>query len=296
MATYANPVEIIKKDIYIIKNDINDKLYVGQSRNPKKRFNEHCKKSNSKYSLISRAIQKYGREHFSLEVVEHNIELYNEREKYWISALNTLAPYGYNVLRGGDEPPIRYGDDSSQCKLTDEELCKLKKDLRDTDESLMSLAKKYNISKKQVLRINHGVSRCVLGEQYPIRQSPNRNGKLSEEDVDAIIDLLKYSYFFNGEIARMFGVQVHAISDINDGSRHRRNGEKYPIRDWKSSGVILFTYEQVTDIIDLLRNSNLSLNKIAKKYNVYVQSIQQINSGSAKKYRRDGISYPIRSF
>ena len=215
---------------------------------------------------------------------------------YWISTLNTFAPCGYNVLRGGDEPPRHYGDSSPQCKLTDHELRNLKMDLRDTDMSLSSIANKYNISKKQVLRINHGVSRCSLGERYPIRQAPNQNGKLTDEAVDTIIDLLKYSYFFNGEIARMFGVEVHAISKINEGLMHRRDFEKYPIRTWKSSGVILFTYEQVTEIIDLLRNSDLSLNKIAKKYNVYVQSIQQINSGSAKKYRRDGVSYPIRSF
>ena len=60
-----------------------------------------------------------------------------------------------------------------------------------------------------------------------------------------------------GDIARMFGVDVHAISKINSGESHKRTNIEYPIRDWKSSGVILFTYEQVTEIIELLKNSNL---------------------------------------
>ena len=40
---YVNPVGIIKKDIYIIKNDLNDKVYIGQSINSEERFKSHCK-------------------------------------------------------------------------------------------------------------------------------------------------------------------------------------------------------------------------------------------------------------
>ena len=60
---YANPVGIIKKDIYIIRNNINGKVYIGQSQNAIRRFKEHCKPSNSN-SIIGKAIQKYGKENF----------------------------------------------------------------------------------------------------------------------------------------------------------------------------------------------------------------------------------------
>ena len=108
--------------------------------------------------------------------------------------------------------------------------------------------------------------------------------------------MLKHTYFLNGEIAKMFGVDVHAISNINNGLSHKIDGVSYPIRNWKSSGVVLFTYEQVTEIIDLLQNSTMSLNQIAKKYNVHVQPIQEINNGISKKYRREEIVYPIRNY
>lgn len=48
-------MEVIKKDIYIIKNDINDKVYIGQSVNSQERFRSHCK-PNKDHSLIDYAI------------------------------------------------------------------------------------------------------------------------------------------------------------------------------------------------------------------------------------------------
>lgn len=293
--SYASPVGIIRKDIYIIKNDINTKVYIGQALDSKNRFQSHCKKNNDN-SLIDKAIQKYGKEHFWFEILESQIENYNEREKYWIKYYNSLKPFGYNVLTGGDEPPRYIGDEHPNVKISDENVKLLKIDLAQTTIPLSQLAEKYNISKKQVMRINQGISRASLNEKYPIRQNPNINGKLSEEDVDNIIDLLKFTYRFNGDIAREYGVEVHTISRINNGTIHHRNNINYPVRNWKSSGVILFTYEQVTEIINALSNTKESINSIAKRYNVDRRAIEGINRGTSKKYYREGLSYPLRNF
>lgn len=289
--SYASPVGIVKKDIYIIKNDINTKVYIGQSIHSEKRFNEHCKKGKS---LISRAINKYGKEHFWFEILESQIENYNEREKYWIKYYNSRSPFGYNLAEGGEEPPTFYGDDHPSTKISEDDVIKLKKDLAETQISLNALAEKYNICKRQVLRINQGISRAVLGESYPIRKKPNINGKLTEEDVDNIIDLLKHTYRFNGDIAREYGVEVHIINKINKGISHHRENIQYPIRIWKSSGVILFTYEQVTEIINALINTKESIQSIADRYHVNRQAINHINQGTSKKYFREGLSYPLR--
>lgn len=293
---HVNPVGIIKKDIYIIKNNINGKIYVGQSQNSSIRFKQHCKPCNSDNSVIGKAIKKYGRSNFSMTIIERQIENYNEREQYWISYFNSLVPFGYNVMKGGEAPPVLYGDDNPNCLLTDNKLKLLQNELINTTKSYNELANEYGISKKQVVRINYGLSRASLNVKYPLRKTPNKNGKLSDEDVKLIMDMLKHTYFFNGEIARMFGVDVHAISNINSGKAHNIDGVSYPIRKWKSCGVILFTYEQVTEIINLLHNTTMSLNKIAKKYNVNVQPIQEINNGISKKYKRDEIIYPIRNY
>lgn len=292
---YANPVGIVK-DIYVITNTINNKKYVGQSIDADRRFIEHCKNYISEVSLINKAIKKYGKENFTMEIVEHSVENYNERESYWINFYNSMSPNGYNLTPGGESPPLLTNEDHPFSTISTNVVNAIKYDLYNTDMSLCDIAKKYDVSKKHVLRINNGVSRAKLGEHYPIRQVPNINGKLTEDDVDDIIEMLKYTYMFDGEIARMYNVRVHAISRINNGQSHHRDNEKYPIRNWKSSGVILFTYEDVTNIINELKYTDTSMNKIAKKYGVRVNSIMGINNGSAKKYRRDDVEYPIRKY
>lgn len=98
----------MEKYIYIITNDINSKVYIGQSNDPKYRFNQHCR-PNSDNSLIDLAIQKYGKEHFTMSILEGPIKNYNEREKYYILKYNSLRPNGYNILEGGNEPPLFKG-------------------------------------------------------------------------------------------------------------------------------------------------------------------------------------------
>ena len=124
----------------------------------------------------------------------------------------------------------------------------------------------------------------------------NINKIFIEYNIDSIIELLQHTYLPIGTIARIFNVEVHTISRINEGVYHRKDNIKYPIRNWKSCGKTPLTYEQVTDIIHLIKNSNLSLHKIAKQYNVNNSIIKMINNGSAKKYKRNNIKYPIRPF
>ena len=56
--------------IYKITNKINKKIYIGQTtRSIEERWKGHCKPSMTARSLISRAIQKYGKENFIIEHV-----------------------------------------------------------------------------------------------------------------------------------------------------------------------------------------------------------------------------------
>ena len=86
--------------IYVIENDVNDKLYVGQTtRTLEERFKEHCYAD----SAIGKAIRKYGAEHFRIRTLEecYSREQLNEREIFWIAELNSKAPHGYNLNGGG---------------------------------------------------------------------------------------------------------------------------------------------------------------------------------------------------
>jgi group I intron endonuclease len=124
--------DIVKKSIYVIKNKINDKVYVGQAKDPQHRFISHLSraKTNADNSPIHDAINKLGKENFYYEILEENIENYNEMEKYWIKKLNCKVPNGYNLTDGGEEPPIFYGEEHPNSVVTDEIVLQIINDLK----------------------------------------------------------------------------------------------------------------------------------------------------------------------
>lgn len=92
--------------IYIIRNTINSKVYIGQTKvSLKLRFQNHLSAArNNKDYVIGKAIRKYGEENFYIELLEEcTIEELNDREKYWISYFNsTDNKFGYNMSIGGN--------------------------------------------------------------------------------------------------------------------------------------------------------------------------------------------------
>lgn len=90
--------------IYKITNDINDKIYIGKTEySIEKRFKEHCKDSKREHyekRPLYNAMNKYGIEHFHIELIEETDEP-EEREIYWIQYYGSFK-YGYNATMGGD--------------------------------------------------------------------------------------------------------------------------------------------------------------------------------------------------
>lgn len=89
--------------IYKITNLVNNKIYIGYTKNELiVRFKQHCK---SRDSLIGRAIHKYGKEHFIIELIEESNNydyIKNIRENYWIKYFKSQdMNIGYNISNGG---------------------------------------------------------------------------------------------------------------------------------------------------------------------------------------------------
>lgn len=92
--------------IYKISNDINDKIYIGKTfLTLQQRFNEHCKDSKGfrMNRPLYKAMNKYGIEHFKIELVEEVLDWtrVDEREIYWIDYYDSYNN-GYNATLGGD--------------------------------------------------------------------------------------------------------------------------------------------------------------------------------------------------
>lgn len=87
--------------IYKTTNNINGKIYIG-----KKHSSSFIKDYYGSGKLINRAIDKYGIENFSVEIIEEceTLEELNLKEKYYIKYLesNYKLGKGYNIASGGD--------------------------------------------------------------------------------------------------------------------------------------------------------------------------------------------------
>ena len=91
--------------IYKITNTINGKVYIGQTvNNVQQRWKEHCKPSRASVSVISLAIQKYGKDSFVFEVIDtaDSLEELNVKEQTYITSFSCVSPNGYNLNSGGN--------------------------------------------------------------------------------------------------------------------------------------------------------------------------------------------------
>lgn len=111
--------------IYKITNLINNKVYIGQSNNIERRFKEHQYKGESSGISLDVAIQKYGKDMFSYEIIEEcSLEQLNNRETYWIQYYNSKET-GYNCSDGGDQQSV--GENNGRAKLTEQDVILIRK-------------------------------------------------------------------------------------------------------------------------------------------------------------------------
>ena len=114
-----NTSEKVYGIIYEMTNTANGMKYVGQTVSHRLnkgkyrpfgmigRFNDHVSEAinNTKKkqcSFLNNAIRKYGRESFTVELVEMcEVSALDNREQYYITAKNTLLSHGYNLTKGG---------------------------------------------------------------------------------------------------------------------------------------------------------------------------------------------------
>lgn len=100
--------------IYIFKNNINGKCYIGQGVSLRKRIKHHFSNINTKrYDLpLYRAIEKYGLHNFTIDILESfipdseltNDELIKKLNELEIEYIEKYKSYtdGYNCTKGGD--------------------------------------------------------------------------------------------------------------------------------------------------------------------------------------------------
>lgn len=95
--------------IYCYTNLVNGKKYIGQTIDQESRKKAHksamINEKNCEYNTpLHRAFRKYGYENFSYEILEENIDNFdelNEKEIAFIKEFQSQVPNGYNIEAGG---------------------------------------------------------------------------------------------------------------------------------------------------------------------------------------------------
>lgn len=108
-----------KCGIYIITNNYNDQVYIGQSVDIMCRWTAHKNSAKNQrqdsYTKIHKAMKEQGVENFSIRILEEcNFQNLNEREIYWIKYYNSYKN-GYNMNSGGDN---HLGENNGRAILT----------------------------------------------------------------------------------------------------------------------------------------------------------------------------------
>lgn len=149
--------------VYKIENLINHKIYIGQSIHIEKRWQQHCQLSAD--SVIAKAIQKYGKENFSFQILEECSEKdLDEKELFYIKYYNSLVPNGYNIIDYINGQRRIY---NTYDKKT---LYQIVADIKDTDLSFQDIAAKYNLDVSMIYYLNRGDYHTLEEFTYPLRE------------------------------------------------------------------------------------------------------------------------------
>lgn len=110
---HASEYEVYWKDkacngiVYLLFSKTEKKKYVGLTRRPMEvRLSSHKKQANKATGTegsLQEAINTYGMDDFTVEILDHakNLGDLSEKEKHYIELYDTLRPKGYNDNRGG---------------------------------------------------------------------------------------------------------------------------------------------------------------------------------------------------
>lgn len=279
--------------IYKYTNLINGMIYIGQTKQTlEQRDYKHMTQLNDN-TYFHRALKRYGRENFSLELVESNIP-FNEldnKEKYYIDFFESFytTGKGYNLTQGGQWS-------SGTQKLSLSQAREIQKLIKESALNFQEIGKKYSVSIYCISDINRGKTFHDDSINYPIRPAPKKS-YIDEEKINIILDMLLNTEMTQKEISLATNTNEFTIGEIN----HGRNSWcpkdiKYPLRQpvQKSTFNNKISQKEVQEICYKLCFTNITIENIGKEYNIAKNTVGDISRGLTWKNITCQFKCPIR--
>lgn len=244
--------------IYIIKNKVNDKVYIGQTiLSVEERFRQHMKPSAHKRRYkIYKAINKYGANNFYYEILEEKVPIdkLDELERFYIEKYDSFKN-GYNSTKGGDGRLIN--------KIEDIEYI-----IKSLEEG-----KTYN-------ELAEELDVCTATIYRTLRKENKTSRKIKATDKEELARLYKLGFTYN-EISDKLGINPRSVSrmikKIDIPLRGKGKGKQPRRSDYSM-------YNNVID--DYIKG--LTWSQLMQKYDI----TRSVLSVMIKDYKENSIDYP----
>lgn len=166
------------RGIYVIENNINNKKYVGLSKDIKRRWSEHRRELENNIhhnKHLQQAWNKYSAEAFSFRVIylAKESEDLGELEKKFIEKYDSYLN-GYNCTPGGEgTDDFGHGSANTNAKLTERDVVAI-------------LIRKFNGESQSSISKDYNIARSTIGDICA-----NRKWKHISRELDKLNELAK---------------------------------------------------------------------------------------------------------
>lgn len=168
--------------IYKLTNLINNKIYIGQTIEPKARLRMYRYKSKNPVEIIEHAMAKHGFDNFKMEIIDQceSYEEINKLEEKYISEFNCIIPNGYNVSRGGEGRSHPHSEETKS-KLSAQKTAFYQQRLQETGSKITE-------EERQKLSLSHlgkpsGRKGCHLTEEQKQHISQVQKGRKQSKET-----------------------------------------------------------------------------------------------------------------
>lgn len=265
--------------IYKITNKLNNKVYIGQTVDPHRRWKEHRNANRSKKAYIHKIIQETGAEHFSFELIEETTNPL-EREEFWIAYYKSNEN-GYNISIGRD------GGQPAQLLKIITEYDNIASDLLYTKLTYNELHEKYGLSARVIRQFNEGFYERYDKQEkyfYPIRVLRSFSYFVLDNIQEELLNNTP-----NKEIEKKYQIGHQLLADINQGRAYYNSDYIYPLK----AGI---AYRLSTDRVRKIEEAILhsaNVTEVCNKYRISRKSYFLINRGEHKNSTKTK-KFPIR--
>lgn len=292
--------------IYRMLNTVNQKCYIGQTNDFRKRMNGHRSDANNPNSHsyktpLSFAIRKYGWEAFENYVIEYlntdDYELVDKREQYWIEYYQSLSSLnGYNITIGGQgcpRPSKTYEERVALSKIfSPQEIYDIQMMLINGEQTVTIREKYYpRLSNSFLDNINSGLNFKNNDFTYPLSKREIRSLNYTTQEILEIKNDIRSGMKYS-DIQTKWRMSAGMVSNVNNGKVWHDKNEIYPL-SIRSHSKLQNANTWVKEVQEDLMNSSLLMTEIADKYDKAYSTIKKINSGASHKNLN--YKYPLTS-